>query len=94
MLFRSRGCADFPDGGARPAHADAADRAVLIATHDVELVAELADRVIFLADGELISEGETHEALTSSPAFAPQVAKAFPEKGILTVAEAREALEK
>jgi energy-coupling factor transport system ATP-binding protein len=72
----------------------AENRAVLIATHDVELVAELADRVVFLAEGELISQGPTHEALTSSPAFAPQVAKAFPGKGILTLAEARKALEK
>jgi energy-coupling factor transporter ATP-binding protein EcfA2 len=72
----------------------AENRAVLIATHDVELVAELADRVVFLAEGELISQGQTHEALTSSPAFAPQVAKAFPGKGILTIEEARKALEK
>ena len=71
----------------------AENRAVLIATHDVELVAELADRVIFLADGELISQGETRDALTSSPAFAPQVAKAFPDKGILTVQEVRERFE-
>lgn len=68
-------------------------RAIVIATHDVELVAELADRVAFLAEGELISESNTRSALTSSPAFAPQVAKAFPEKGLLTVSEAKEVLE-
>ena len=60
-------------------------RAVVLATHDVELVAELADRVIFIAEGELISDSSVRAALASSPAFAPQVAKAFPDKGLLTV---------
>lgn len=69
-------------------------RAVVLATHDVELVAELADRVIFIAEGELISDSSVRAALTSSPAFAPQVAKAFPDKGLLTVNEVKEALGK
>lgn len=69
-------------------------RAVLLATHDVELVAELADRVIFIADGELIADGEAREVLLSSPAFAPQVAKAFPNHGWLTVKEISEALKR
>lgn len=68
-------------------------RSVVIATHDVELVAELADRVAFLAEGELISEGDVRSALTSSPAFAPQVAKAFPQGGLINVSEVKEALE-
>ena len=72
----------------------ASDRTVLLATHDVELVAELSDRVLFIADGELISDGNVAEALTASPAFAPQVAKALPDKGLLTVNEVKEALER
>lgn len=62
-------------------------RAVFIATHDVELVADVADRVIFLADGEVIADGTTRQILTASPAFAPQVAKALPHTNWLTVAE-------
>jgi energy-coupling factor transport system ATP-binding protein len=50
-------------------------RAVVLATHDVELVAELASRVIFIADGDIVADGSTLEVLLSSPAFAPQVAK-------------------
>lgn len=69
-------------------------RAVLLATHDVELVAELADRVLFIADGELISSGTTQEILTASPAFAPQVVKAYPDKGWLTVSEIRDDLKR
>lgn len=71
----------------------AAHRSILIATHDVELVAELADRVLFLADGELISDGETRETLTASLPFAPQVAKIFAPQKWLTVKEVVDALE-
>ena len=62
-------------------------RAVFISTHDVELVAEVADRVVFLADGEVIADGTTRQVLTASPAFAPQVSKALPQSTWLTVAE-------
>ena len=47
--------------------------AIVLATHDVELVAEIADRVIVLAEGDLVADGSTVDVLTSSPAFAPQV---------------------
>jgi len=50
-------------------------KAVVLATHDVELVAELANRVIFVADGDFVADGTTLDVLLSSPAFAPQVAK-------------------
>jgi energy-coupling factor transport system ATP-binding protein len=49
-------------------------KAVLLATHDVELVAELASRVIFIADGDIVADGSTLDVLLSSPAFAPQIA--------------------
>ena len=62
-------------------------RSVFISTHDVELVADVADRVIFLADGEVIADGTTRQVLTASPAFAPQVAKALPHTNWLTVSE-------
>ena len=67
-------------------------RSIFIATHDVELVAELADRAIFIADGELIADGSARAILNSSPAFAPQVAKAFPDKNLLTVDEVKKVL--
>jgi energy-coupling factor transporter ATP-binding protein EcfA2 len=68
-------------------------RCVLIATHDVELVAELADRVIFLADGEIVADGPTLDILLSSPAFAPQVAKVMSPRRWLTVADVITAME-
>jgi energy-coupling factor transport system ATP-binding protein len=58
---------------------------IVMATHDVELVAEFASRVLVLAEGELISDGPTVEVLTASPAFAPQMAKVFSNQNWLTV---------
>jgi energy-coupling factor transporter ATP-binding protein EcfA2 len=69
------------------------NRPVLLATHDVELVAELADRVLFLAEGEIVADGSTLEVLLSSPAFAPQVAKVMSPKPWLTVTDVVHALE-
>ncbi len=59
--------------------------AILVVTHDVELAAELADRVVMLSQGEVIAEGRPDEVLGASPLFAPQVAKLFPGSGWLTV---------
>jgi energy-coupling factor transport system ATP-binding protein len=68
------------------------DRSVLIATHDVELVAELCDRVIFLSEGEVVADGPTLEILLSSPAFAPQVAKVMSPRPWLTVSDVMKAV--
>ena len=67
-------------------------RPIIIATHDVELVAELADRVIFLADGEIVADGSTLDVLLSSPAFAPQVSKVMSPKPWLSVSDVIAAL--
>jgi energy-coupling factor transport system ATP-binding protein len=65
---------------------------VVLATHDVELVAELANRVMVMAEGEVVADGPTSEVVVSSPAFAPQVAKILAPLPWLTVAEVRAAL--
>jgi len=49
--------------------------AVLVATHDVEFTAEIADEVLVLAEGEIVSAGPTAQVVAESPAFAPQVTK-------------------
>lgn len=68
-------------------------KAVLLATHDVELVAELANRVIFIADGDIVADGTTLDVLLSSPAFAPQVAKVVSPQPWLSVKDVVAALE-
>lgn len=61
---------------------------VILATHDVELVAELTDRTIFISEGEIVADGPTLDVLLSSPAFAPQVAKVMSPAPWLTVSDA------
>ena len=60
-------------------------RAVVVATHDVEFVAAVADRVVVLAEGEVVADGRTADVLVASPAFAPQVAKVLAPQPWLTV---------
>ncbi|MCC3779109.1 energy-coupling factor ABC transporter ATP-binding protein, partial [Streptomyces sp. UNOB3_S3] len=66
--------------------------AIVLATHDVELAAELAHRVVILAEGEIVADGPTAEVVVSSPAFAPQVAKILAPQPWLTVPQVRDAL--
>ncbi|MEX1178132.1 MAG: ATP-binding cassette domain-containing protein [Nitriliruptor sp.] len=68
-------------------------RAILLATHDVELVAEVATRTIVLADGEVVADGPTEEVVVGSPAFAPQVSKVLGPGPWLTVSEVADALD-
>ncbi|QGZ48721.1 ATP-binding cassette domain-containing protein [Streptomyces sp. QHH-9511] len=65
---------------------------IMLATHDVELAAELAHRVVILASGEVVADGPTAEVVVSSPAFSPQVAKILAPQPWLTVEQVREAL--
>ncbi|MFB7311317.1 ABC transporter ATP-binding protein [Streptomyces sp. NPDC056192] len=67
--------------------------AIVLATHDVELAAELAHRVVILADGEVVADGPTRQVVVSSPAFAPQTAKILAPQEWLTVTQVRGALE-
>jgi energy-coupling factor transport system ATP-binding protein len=69
----------------------AAGRAVVLATHDVELAAEVSSRVVVLADGEVVADGPVRQVLSGSPAFAPQVAKILHPVRLLTVDEVVEA---
>ena len=65
-------CASWPTTATR----------VVVATHDVEFVAAAADRVVVLAEGEVVADGPTAEVVAASPAFAPQVAKVLaPRRG-------------
>lgn len=58
-----------------------AGKAVIVVTHDVELAAALADRVVLLSQGEVIAAGAPDEVLSTSPFFASQVARLFPGRG-------------
>jgi energy-coupling factor transport system ATP-binding protein len=70
---------------------DLADQghAVVVATHDVEFAAQIADRVLVMAGGEIVADGPAPEVLAASPAFAPQIAKVLAPLPLLTVADVR-----
>jgi energy-coupling factor transport system ATP-binding protein len=57
---------------------------IVVVTHDVELAAALADRVVLMSQGEVIASGAPEEVLGASPLFAPQIARLFPGTGWLT----------
>ncbi|MFF3425810.1 ABC transporter ATP-binding protein [Streptomyces sp. NPDC002602] len=60
-------------------------RAVVISTHDVEFVARAADRVVVMAEGDIVADGPTSEVIVASPVFAPQTAKILAPLPFLTV---------
>lgn len=60
---------------------------VVVSTHDVEFAAATSQRTVVLGDGEVVADGPTREVLTSSPVFAPQLAKIFHPEPVLTLAD-------
>ncbi|MFD9880982.1 ABC transporter ATP-binding protein [Streptomyces alboflavus] len=67
-------------------------RAVVVSTHDVEFVARTADRVVVMAEGEIVADGPAAEVVVASPVFAPQVAKVLAPLPYLTVEQVSAAL--
>ena len=63
-----------------------------LVTHDVELVAASADRVVLLGEGEVIVSGSPHTLLNDSLIFSSQIGKLFRHQPWLTVDEALNAL--
>jgi energy-coupling factor transport system ATP-binding protein len=52
-------------------------KGVILATHDVELAAQCADRVVLLAEGTIVIDAPAREVLSESMLFSPQVNKLF-----------------
>jgi energy-coupling factor transport system ATP-binding protein len=69
-----------------------AGHSIVLATHDVELAAEVSTRTVVLADGEVVADGPSRDVVTHSPVFAPQVAKILSPLPYLTVSDVLAAL--
>ncbi|UQX87269.1 ATP-binding cassette domain-containing protein [Jatrophihabitans telluris] len=65
------------------------ERSIVLATHDVELAAELSDRTVVMADGQIVADGPSREVVVSSPVFAPQISKVLSPLPYLTVSDVR-----
>ena len=63
---------------------------VILATHDVDLVAEFADRLLLLGDGEVIADGSPYEVMPGSMTFSTQLNRVF-GGAILTTDDVRTA---
>ncbi len=60
-------------------------RTIVLATHDVELVARCADRVVLLGDGQVVVDGPVRQVMSESLLFASQISKLFRDPALLTV---------
>jgi energy-coupling factor transporter ATP-binding protein EcfA2 len=60
-------------------------RTIVMATHDVELVAHCADRVVLLSDGQVVVDGPVRQVMSESLLFASQINKLFRDPALLTV---------
>ena len=60
-------------------------RTIIMATHDVELVANCADRVVLLGEGQVVVDGPARRVMSESHVFASQINKLFRSPALLTV---------
>jgi energy-coupling factor transport system ATP-binding protein len=65
--------------------------AILVATHDVELVAAIASRVVLLGDGRIVADGGPRAVLSGSLTFATAINKLYGD-GFLTPGDVLAAL--
>ncbi|MEE8522692.1 MAG: ATP-binding cassette domain-containing protein [Thermoanaerobaculia bacterium] len=65
---------------------------ILMATHDVELAAACADRVVILGGGRVVVEGPTREVMCDSLVFGSQINKLLRDPRFLTVEDVRAVL--
>jgi energy-coupling factor transporter ATP-binding protein EcfA2 len=64
---------------------------IIMATHDVELVAHCADRVIIMGEGQVVVDGPIREVMTESLIFASQINKLLRDNRFLTVEDVLQA---
>jgi energy-coupling factor transport system ATP-binding protein len=67
--------------------------ALLLVTHDVEMATRIAQRVVVLEEGRITADGPVEEVLSRLEAFEPQMARLFPGRRWLTVAEVMAAVD-
>ena len=72
----------------------AGGQSVVVATHDVEFATRACDRVIVMAEGDIVTDGPAAAVLTASPTFAPQIAKILAPLPYLTEAQVAAGLDR
>jgi energy-coupling factor transport system ATP-binding protein len=67
-------------------------RTVIMATHDVELAAACADRVVLMGEGQVVVDGTARDVMSDSQVFASQINKLFRDPNYLVVEDVLRAL--
>lgn len=62
-----------------------ADRSVLLATHDIEFVAMVADRVLVLEDGAIVQDSSPLDVLGAGKELASQIAEITNQPGLINI---------
>ncbi len=60
---------------------------IIMATHDVELAAACADRVVLLAEGQVVVDGPARQVMSDSQVFASQINKLFRDTRFLVAVD-------
>lgn len=68
-------------------------RTIIMATHDVELAAACADRVVLMAEGQIVVDGPARQVMSDSQVFSTQINKLFRDPRFLVVEDVLAALE-
>jgi len=67
-------------------------KTIIMSTHDVELVAQGADRVVILGEGQVVVDGPARKVMSKSMVFSSQINKLFRDDRFLTVDDVLEAV--
>ncbi len=60
-------------------------KSIIMSTHDVELVAQCADRVVIMGEGQIVVDGPARSVMSRSMVFSSQINKLFQDERLLTV---------
>ena len=64
-----------------------ATRTIILATHDIEFVAMVADRVVVLDEGKVVSDSTVIEALKPDQPYASQISQISQSEGLIRVGQ-------
>lgn len=67
-------------------------KAIIMATHDVELAAACADRVALMAEGQIVVDGPARQVMSDSQVFSSQISKLFRDPRFVVVEDVVSAL--
>ncbi|PKO13940.1 MAG: ABC transporter [Chloroflexi bacterium HGW-Chloroflexi-10] len=60
-------------------------KTIVMITHDVEMAAAFANRILILENGQICADGKPGDIFQEEPRYTPQIASLFPSSGWLTL---------